>query len=144
MTISSCWLVISPMRLTWCALLACMMIALPLICLAQPGQTTAPLTALDDNSTSGVHQLVDDLSLTLLDAAIALLTATATTTETEPMVDDVPLPPPLDPPTRPRPVNPTIAKVLATYGDAVRREYQPLCRRAGIRWPPRRLTLLAF
>jgi len=38
----------------------------------------------------------------------------------------------------------TVEEVLRRYRPAVAREFTPICRRAGIGWPPRRVTLLAF
>jgi murein L,D-transpeptidase YafK len=38
----------------------------------------------------------------------------------------------------------TVRAVLAVYGSAVESEFRPICRRLGIAYPPRRLTLLAF
>ena len=38
----------------------------------------------------------------------------------------------------------TVAGVLAKYGEQASREFRPVCRRAGIQYPPKRIYLLAF
>lgn len=38
----------------------------------------------------------------------------------------------------------TVESVLATYGEKVRAEFEPVCAKNGIAWPPKRVQMLAF